>query len=619
MKALGKIVAGIFLSVSMMAQTVTAGVADLPVTNLNGQLYFYYEVQPKETIYSLTHKLGVTREQILASNPSVADGLKAHSVLYFPVTEADLAAGAGRKTHVVAKGETIYGISRQYGLTPDRLVELNPGVRDGLKTGMKLLVGTVESPETAATVSGSPAVKSGRCHGYLVKAGETLYSIARANNVTVADIEAVNPELTVPKAGQVINIPDVEDVYVKAHPTPAGVEGEVTVVTPISSTIEAIEPPLAAETVGETAVAEEVTAPAETRIAVMLPFMLNQPKMSRATARMLEFYQGFLIAADSLRNSGNSIKLYSYDTAASNDTVAALLANPELKKMNVIIAPDDEQQLAMIARFGRDNGVAVFNPFVVKDSAYIENPVMIQANIGHDLMYAKAVEGLVARLGGATPVFLSRSGGATDKADFVEALKARFNNEGIKWKELGYTGKLTSANLKDLPSGNYVFIPESGRLSEANTFLVALDEAREGALVDGGSIRVWGYPEWIAFKGDALEKIQSLDALIYSRFASEIGSDEARGINYAFKRWYGSEMAEAVPCQGTFGFDAGMFIIKSLNGNGKSLLGNDVPVYRGVQYSFILEPREGVAGRENGALYIVNFRPSGLVESTLLP
>lgn len=64
---------------------VSAQVDNLPRKNVNGASYFYYEVQPKETVYSISRKLGISSAEIQRLNPSVADGLKAGQVLYFPV------------------------------------------------------------------------------------------------------------------------------------------------------------------------------------------------------------------------------------------------------------------------------------------------------------------------------------------------------------------------------------------------------------------------------------------------------------------------------------------------------------------------------------------------------
>lgn len=61
--------------------------ADLPTKTINGKEYFYREVKSKETIYGITKELGITKADIIKYNPSVADGLRAGMTLYFPVDE----------------------------------------------------------------------------------------------------------------------------------------------------------------------------------------------------------------------------------------------------------------------------------------------------------------------------------------------------------------------------------------------------------------------------------------------------------------------------------------------------------------------------------------------------
>ncbi|WP_042752955.1 LysM peptidoglycan-binding domain-containing protein, partial [Streptococcus anginosus] len=74
-------------------------------------------------------------------------------------------------------GETLYGISRKYGLTVEALRSANPGINPE-----ELLVGHILKIPT-----------SGRTH--VVKAGDTLYGIARANGTTVDVLKALNPKV----------------------------------------------------------------------------------------------------------------------------------------------------------------------------------------------------------------------------------------------------------------------------------------------------------------------------------------------------------------------------------------------------------------------------------------
>lgn len=129
------------LTVCIAALTATAQdspLNSLPIKTINGKSYHYYVVQPKETIYSLSHKLGIDKQTIERHNPSVKDGVRVHETLYFPVA-GDSAATESQSmeqhatTHKAKKGESAYAIAHKYGVTVPELVEANPGIVDGVK------------------------------------------------------------------------------------------------------------------------------------------------------------------------------------------------------------------------------------------------------------------------------------------------------------------------------------------------------------------------------------------------------------------------------------------------------------------------------------------------------
>ncbi len=171
-----------FVAGAVMCVCVYGAVTELPVTTVKGVKCYYYEVQPKESIYQVSHKLGVTREQITEHNPSAADGLKPRMRLYFPVSDfaaepgtrkAVYAAAAGISTHVVKKGETVYGIARQYGMSPDYLARLNPQAADGIKVGDVLKItddGAVAEAKGGADAPVATAARTGKPAGGLIDA-----------------------------------------------------------------------------------------------------------------------------------------------------------------------------------------------------------------------------------------------------------------------------------------------------------------------------------------------------------------------------------------------------------------------------------------------------------------
>ncbi|MDE6581395.1 MAG: LysM peptidoglycan-binding domain-containing protein [Duncaniella sp.] len=636
---------------AVIATGAWADVKELPVTTINGKLYHYYKVEGKESIYSVVHKLKVPKDELLRYNPGAIEGLKSGMTLYYPFDNSEVEEIAevaevadtpeapptpetpekseapekiepsdnsdnsepsenfdNSDTHLVQRGETIYGLARRYGVSEADLMKWNPSLADGLKADSRIIVRAPQAaaPDTVAPAApapvapvssvGEPVVTPALAEGYLVKEKETFYSIARDHGITVPELEAANPEVSLLKAGMVLNIPRPGDA-VAVEPEPRPEENAAPQVTE-----PATEP---AEEVAETPASDNVN------IALILPFMTRQEPVSKQAMRFTEFYKGFLIAVDSLRRSGKPINILALDSHGSTDTVKHLLTRPDLKEMDVVIAPDNAAQLAYIARWGLENNVKVYNAFVIKDDTYVGNPMMLQSNIPSEMMLDKAADGLIASLGSFTPVIISRTGVEADKADFLKELEAKLKAKGITPVTIEFDNRLSASALSALDAtGDYMFIPVTGKQAEVNRILPGLIDWHRSA--SAARVKVWGYPEWIAFRGETLQNMHALSTTIYSRFAPDEDHYRNKKFDAAFKRWYGSEMENATPRQGLLGFDTGMYLLRL------GLL--DKPAPSGVRYSGIQTDYDfrqvPDGGWVNNSLILVTYLPGGEISKT---
>lgn len=107
--------------------------------------------------------------------------------------------------HQVQKGETLYSISRQYGLKVTDLTAANPVLKSKpLRSGQKLIIpekGAVKADpplwkpplpkETPSTKSAPEPAATGSIH--VIQEGETLYGLARRYGVTVSQLQKANP------------------------------------------------------------------------------------------------------------------------------------------------------------------------------------------------------------------------------------------------------------------------------------------------------------------------------------------------------------------------------------------------------------------------------------------
>jgi LysM repeat protein len=535
-----------------------AGIVNtLPTIRINGNILYYYDTQSGDNIYTIADKLGVSVDDIRKSNPSVADGIKPRMRLYFPTdieTRSETTTD-GPLTHIVAKGESIYGIARQYSITVDELMAMNPAAEDGIKPGMRLNIRN--NSTTATTTSASTA---------------SAISVA-ATTVT----------------------PDVE----VEEPQPADVV--------ISAKADA------------TLLAELPETPAEAKemnVAIILPFLLNEETMGRQTKIYTEFYKGFLLAADTLNLPGRTpIHIHAYDSAASLDSVRAIMRRPEMADMSLIVAPDNAAQVEMVAKMAPE-GCIIFNTFAIKDTGYTTNPNIIQSNIPHDEMYSRAIDGFIDCFPTATPVFLTRTSGKNDKEEFTTALKARLDKEFRIYQTIEFDGYLSDSDLEMLDPDifTYVFIPASGNRDEFSRILNAIKTLR-GKAENPEAVQVFGYPEWATFRGTQFDEICDIEATIYSRYSPTSKNADFQTLNSAYRRTYGEKIADnQMPVPGVLGFDTGMMVIEGLRTLAGT--GNFPTTFSGIQSGLRLD-RVDNGGLFNNSLFIINYKPGGSIEKTL--
>lgn len=623
-----RLLAAAFCSLALLcgSSLMADELSQLPLKTVNGHTYRVYEVQPRETIYALSKRFGVSTDEIMRLNPRLADGLKAHSSILLPASAtadaadaaADAAQPAAPRRHLVSRGETLTGIGKKYGVTTRELFEWNPSARDGIRAGEYIFVSNPAEAAATPAPRNEPAavpdetVASAAEPGYIdykVKENETFYSIARAHGITIGQLEKANPTVGVLHTGDLIRIPaQNEPAPAVTTPSPAA---EPVAVTPVVGTPEdepVVDTPAAPE-------APAAAADGSVDIAMVLPLMLHSESHAKQTQLYTEFLKGFLIAADSLRNSGATINLAVFDTAGSLDTLRSIMSRPDFTDKRLIVAPDSETHLSVLADYARRNNLMVFNPFVVRDETYLSNRHLMQANIPQSQMYAKAIDGLITRYGHCRPVIVGREEGADDKNSFVSELRTRLRAAGIEFSEISFRDKLQRSELNALPADKpLLVIPVSGRQPEANRILPVLVDFRQ----DGNDVTVFAYPEWTTFRGETLDNMHAINTVVYSRFQPVTENNlAAERLDGRFVYWYGKQMANVLPRQGLLGFDAGMFLIEAVRTGGVRF-GSEMPLYRGIQNSFHFITPQTDSGLMNDVLYFINYRTGNVVESSLL-
>lgn len=148
-----------------------------------------HKVGKGETITSIAQKYNVTPYDIYKLNPDAQSGLKPNSILLIPKKGSVPKAIDKDKTHKVEPKETLFGIEKKYGVSDEALKKANPELEKvGLQIGQILVIPSNSSSKTVATTP-----EKNVYHVVLPK--ETKYSIAKKHGITIEELERRNPEV----------------------------------------------------------------------------------------------------------------------------------------------------------------------------------------------------------------------------------------------------------------------------------------------------------------------------------------------------------------------------------------------------------------------------------------
>ena len=329
------------------------------IVYINGAKYYIHTVRTGETLYGLSKTYGVGEQVIVENNPSIARGLKADEKIRIPFVAEAPEPKSDRKLrktfdfHYVAKGETLYAISRQYEIPVKTLLDDNPNLDPlHMRLGERILIrkkqigsedeaGTQQQWEEYRQSLNSVADAGTSYH--IVHPGETFYSLSRRFGITEEELSRLNKGLK-----------------------PADLKAGAMIVVPGSGKPESGTVPdsLRQDTAAASRTVKQVEFRALRRsetldIAVLLPLAVN----GQPNDNYLDFYQGFLLGLDSVkRTSGISVNVNLYNTARDTARIREIVADEAFRQSDLVVGPVYEEGLGEVVRFAEERGIPVVSP-----------------------------------------------------------------------------------------------------------------------------------------------------------------------------------------------------------------------------------------------------------------
>lgn len=178
----------------------------------NPNTTFIYTVKKGDSLYGIARKYNTNVNELIKLNNLKSNNLSIGQQIKIPemyTNEEDISLPE-YINYTVKKGDTIYGIARTYGVTPDLIIKDNSLSNNNLTVGQTLRIRVLKDSGVVEECFGEDyeIPTSTNVINYTVKKGDSLYKIANNYNTSVSNIVSLNGlKNTNLSIGQVLKIP----------------------------------------------------------------------------------------------------------------------------------------------------------------------------------------------------------------------------------------------------------------------------------------------------------------------------------------------------------------------------------------------------------------------------
>lgn len=395
-----------YITISFLISIISTA-QNYPIQNINGVEYYVYTVEASEGLYRISKKFNVLQADIYKANPGITEAIKAGQTLYIPVNKGNGSKSMQKSSsqkkvieHKVLAKQTLYSISKMYGVEQSDIVGMNPEIQGNtIKIGqtLKIPISSMTKGEEQERVinqindtqlppqsnTSNRNVKKKYVTYEVKNKKETLYSISKQFGVSINEIIEANPYAQDGiKKGDILQIPIDE----KNIPKTSG--NELYHLVQPKETIYGIckqyniskedlfrrNPRLQTEGLkyGDTIFIASAgktlgnTTDDNTRtykIAYLLPFSIGEKERNVNIERFIDFYRGSLIAMEDIKTSGVSLEVYTFDTQLGTSKTQEIVKSKLPKDIDLIIGPAYPEQITQVASFAKKNNIVQVVPF----------------------------------------------------------------------------------------------------------------------------------------------------------------------------------------------------------------------------------------------------------------
>ena len=604
--------------------------------------YYYHKISRNQTIPSIAKQYGVTANDLVRNNPDLSKGVVIGQVLKIPVNitssknqsidESQAISNSpddlsGYTVHPVVSGETLYSLEQRYSINHEEMMKLNPELKKGLKTGMKLKIPAKKIQVVAESAPENRVTK------YKVEKGETLFSLANRFGVEVGELKKANPLLLTRglETGETIQIPAQSGIVSQDDKFNIIAEKPVDI-SPESKNQVANEnsdcQPLSGKNSQKykAALLLPLYLPVNDQSGAMkvdkellmskINFNISQAianssdtstigygaNIDQKTVSFLEFYEGVLLAIDSLQSKGMNIELYVFDVT-NQQTMNSLLLLDEFRDMNLIIGPVLPELQETVAGFAAKNRIPMISPLSPLGGFEQNNSYYFKVNPTREFQNELTANYIADEFPGKNFIMLQ----IADNSASSEAKLAQLSKDKLLRKSGGhlfheYNIQVDGINsikpLLDETGENVFFIPSD------NEAQVSISVTNLSSLAENYNIVLMGTPTMTKFKSLQTENFHRIRLRFLSPYFVDYNKPLVRRTVGQYRELFSTE-----PSQFSFqGFDVSYYFLSALYRFGKDFR-NCLPEYpmELTQMDFKFRKVSPMGGFMNQSLFVNSY------------
>lgn len=555
---------------------------------IRGKSYYLHTVQPGQTLYSICKAYGANIDEVKSLNDKKDNALSLYEVLKVPYTDPFVQQDDKFYYHKVVKGETFYSIARLYKIKPKRLLKFN----EGYAQNQPLAVGAVVKlplAEIDLSVLGEEEIEAS------VGKKQEIRPERPVRNESVKKVEEASVTDILQNALMQKN-EKTEQEPEKETTTVIGATDKMEIPDYISEVVMPVDPFV--------------------KVALLLPFSAKDypvfvdtlvekmpVQISARSEQFISFYEGVLLAVDSLKNQGYKVNLKVFDTERSAEKMYTMVDEIDRFHPDLIIGPVYGSVYKALMDDLTNKNIPVIYPLSSRSEEFGVYPDFIQVNPSMKALTVAMSDWLREEAEEANLVCLNLTGNEVSHSDLedIRLFKEYMHRIGsmnfYDWNTSAVP--LDGLRLQLLPDRENIIILPTTKEAEVSKILPVLS-----ALTDGYRITVVGFPEWQTFTSVDHETYFKLNTKIFTYSYVDNTTEPAKRFALKYRKYFYTEPNNLA----YKAFDMSLYFIElAAKYRDRTLDALEFYPRNGDFSRFYFQKMEGQAGKENQGFYIVNF------------